>query len=204
MSLPAEEKFRCNIQSWGGIVRDSRRLSWMIRDSGYAPEIIVAIGRGGYVPARILCDYLLIHDLASIKVEHWGTCVVREKAVIKFPLSAQIRNKKVLLVDDVTDTGDTLKVSLQHLKRFRPQEVKTAVLIHKTRSAIIPDYFVRKIIKWRWVIFPWHVMEDLSEFIQKLKAEGITREDDLRSSLKQRYCIDASINRIREVLSIIG
>ena len=204
MPLPAGEKFRCEILSWEGIVRDSRRLSWLIRDSGYSPEIVVAIGRGGYVPARILCDYLLIHDLASIKVEHWGTCVVREKAVVKFPLCARIRNKKVLLVDDVTDTGETLRVSLGYLRRFRPLEIRTAVLIHKTCSAINPDYFLRKIIRWRWVIFPWHIMEDLSEFILKMKDEGICRENDLKRSLKQRYDIDVPIKTIREVLSIIG
>ena len=205
MPLPGGEKFRCEILSWGSIVRDARRLSWIIRDSGYSPEIIVAIGRGGYVPARILCDYLLIHDLASIKVEHWGTGAVRrEKAVVKFPLCAQIRDKKVLLVDDVTDTGDTLKVSLQYLRRFRPQEIRTAVLVHKTRSTIIPDYFFRKIVKWRWVIFPWHRMEDLAEFIKKLKAEGIYSENDLKHSLKQRYAIDVPIDTIREVLSIMG
>ena len=204
MPLPAEEKFRCDILSWGGIVRDSRRLSWMIRDSEYKPEIIIAIGRGGYVPARILCDYLLIHDLASIKVEHWGTAVMKEEAIVKFPLCAPIRDRKVLLVDDVTDSGDTLKVSLQHLKKFRPQEVRTAVLVHKTRSAVTPDYFLKKIIKWRWVIFPWHVMEDLTELIQRLKAGGVSSEDELRSILKQRYDIDSSINTIREVLSFIG
>ena len=205
MPLPAGEKFRCEILSWGSIVRDARRLSWIIRDSGYSPEIIVAIGRGGYVPARILCDYLLIHDLASIKVEHWGTgAVQRENAVVKFPLCAQIRNKKVLLVDDVTDTGDTLKVSLRYLRRFRPREVRSAVLIHKTCSAATPDYFLRKIIKWRWVIFPWHLMEDLTEFIQKLKAGGVCRENDLRLGLKQRYDIDIPIKAISEVLSIIG
>ncbi len=205
MPLPSGEKFRCEILSWGSIVRDTRRLSRIIRDSGYSPELIVAIGRGGYVPARILCDYLLIHDLASIKVEHWGTGAVRrEKAVVKFPLCAQIRNKKVLLVDDVTDTGDTLRVALRHLARFRPRDVRTAVLIHKTCSVTAPDYFLRKIVKWRWVIFPWHLMEDLTGFIQKLKAEGISRENDLRRRLKQRYAIDVPMNTIREVLSIIG
>lgn len=205
MPLPAGEMFRCEILSWGSIVRDSRRLSWMIRDSGYAPEIIVAIGRGGYVPARILCDYLLIHDLTAVKIEHWGTgAVQREKAVVKFPLCAPVRNKKVLLVDDVTDTGDTLRVALRYLARFRPREIRTAVLIHKTCSVLTPDYFLRKIVKWRWVIFPWHLMEDLTGFVQNLKAEGISRENDLRRTLKQRYAVDVRIYTIREVLSIIG
>ncbi|MEN6331372.1 MAG: phosphoribosyltransferase [Smithella sp.] len=204
MTLPAKEKFRCDMLSWGSIIRDSQNLAWMVRNSGYAPNIIVAIGRGGYVPARILCDYLLIPDLASIKVEHWGSSVVKGEAFIKFALRADIRNKKVLLVDDVTDTGDTLKVSLQYLKRFHPLEIRTAILVHKTRSTIVPDYFVKKIVKWRWIIFPWHRMEDLSEFIKKLKAEGICSENDLKTSLKQRYDMDIPIDTIREVLSIIG
>lgn len=204
MPLPAEKKFRCEILSWGRVVKDSQRLSWMIRESGYSPDIIVAIGRGGYVPARIMCDYLINHDLASIKVEHWGTCVAQEKATIKFPLSVRIRDKKVLLVDDVTDTGDTLKVSLQYLRRFRPREIRTVVLIHKTQSIITPDYFLRKVAKWRWIIFPWHLMEDLSQFIQRLKATGVSNEEDLKRSLKETYDIDVPITKVREVLSIIG
>ena len=89
----------------------------------------MAIGRGGYVPARILCDYLLIRDLTSIKVEHWGSAATEtEKAVIKFRLCTDIKDKSVLLVDDITDTGDTLRVSLKYLKDFGPKTIKTAVL----------------------------------------------------------------------------
>lgn len=204
MPIPAGKEFRCEMLSWGSVIRDSQKLSWMIRDSGYSPDIIIAIGRGGYVPARIFCDYLLIHDLASIKVEHWGTGVAQEKATIKFPLSAGIRDKRVLLVDDITDTGDTLKVSLQYLRRFKPREIRTAVLVHKTRSIIIPDYFFRKVTKWRWIIFPWHIMEDLTEFIIKLKARGVNNVDDLKRNLKEIYYLDVSTNKIQEVLSIIG
>jgi uncharacterized protein len=204
MPLPAENKIKCEIVSWGRVVRDSRNLSWVIRDSGYAPDIVVAIGRGGYVPARIFCDYLLIRDLASIKVEHWGTCVAQEKAIIKFPLGARIKDKKVLLVDDVTDTGDTLNVSLRYLRRFQPREIRTVVLIHKTCSTVTPDYFLRKVIKWRWIIFPWHLMEDLTQFIQNLQAGGIHTEEHLQLSLKEKYDVDVPIITIRDVLSIIG
>lgn len=204
MSFPAKREFRCEALSWGRVIRDSEKLSRMIKDSGYSPDIIIAIGRGGYVPARILCDYLLIHDLASIKVEHWGTGIVQEKAVIKFPLSAGIRDKKVLLVDDITDTGDTLKVSLQYLRRLKPREIRSVVLVHKARSIIIPDYFFTKVIKWRWIIFPWHMMEDLTQFITKLKDEGINTADDLKQNLKEIYRLNIPIKKIQEVLSTIG
>jgi hypoxanthine phosphoribosyltransferase len=62
-------------------------------------------------------------------VEHWGIVATpTEKAVIKFPLYVDIKDKCVLLVDDITDTGDTLRVSLEHLKKFKPKEIRTAVL----------------------------------------------------------------------------
>jgi hypothetical protein len=57
MPLPAEGSFRCEIMSWMKVVKDSKTLSRLIKNSGYEPHIVVAIGRGGFVPARILCDY---------------------------------------------------------------------------------------------------------------------------------------------------
>lgn len=201
MPLPSKERFRCEILSWNRVVRDTKKLSESIKNSGYEPDIVVAIGRGGYVPARILCDYLLIRDLTSIKVEHWGiAATATEKAVIKFPLCADIKDKRVLLVDDITDTGDTLRVSLEYLKGFGPEDIKTAVLIHKTCSVIIPDYFVSKIVKWRWVIFPWHIWEDLAGFVKRIKDMGIHHEEDIIRELRERYNIVANIDTIKEML----
>ena len=202
MPLPYEERFRCEILSWMRVVRDAKSLSKMIKDSGYNPDIVVAIGRGGYVPARIICDYLLIRDLTSIKVEHWGIAATQtEKAVIKFPLCTDIKDRSVLLVDDITDTGETLRVSRDHLKGFNPKEVRTAVLMHKTCSAIVPDYFVNKVVKWRWVIFPWHIWEDLMGFVKRIKDLNINREEDIRHELEERYEICVDLETIKKVLS---
>ncbi len=204
MSSPPE-KFRCEALSWPRVLRDAKRLAWAVKDSGYFPDIVIGIGRGGYVPARVLCDYLLIHDLAAFKAEHWGTAVMRrKKAVITFPLCANIRDKRVLLVDDITDTGETLRVSLGYLKRFRPREVRTAVLRHKTCSSVVPDYFVAKIIKWKWIIFPWHLWEDITDFIERLQAEGIHRGRAISRALRERYCIDVHEDMVREILSHPG
>ncbi len=204
MPIPSGERFRCEILSWARIVKDSKRLSKIIKDSGYNPDIVVAIGRGGYVPARILCDYLLIRDLTTIKVEHWGIAATEtEKAIIKFPLCAEIKDKRVLLVDDITDTGDTLRVSLEYLKNFEPKEIRTAILIHKSCSAIVPDYFVKKVVKWRWIIFPWHIREDLTGFVKNIRDAGISGVENIHHELMKRYNIDIDINTIKEVLSEI-
>jgi hypoxanthine phosphoribosyltransferase len=202
MPLPEKKRFRCEILSWSRVVRDAKRLSILIKNSGYSPSIVVAIGRGGLVPARILCDYLHIRDLATIKVEHWGIAATPdEKAVIKFPLCAEIKDKEVLLVDDITDTGDTLRVSIEYLKGFKPELLKTAVLTHKTTSEIVPDFYLNKIIKWRWVIFPWHVWEDLTGFVENIMDEGIRSEEGIRQELIKRYTIDVPGDTIEEILS---
>ncbi len=199
-TLP-KKYFRCEIPSWMRVIRDSERLSSLVKRSKYNPDIIVAIGRGGFIPSRILCDYLLLKDMATIKVEHWGVAKPKKKAVIRFPLCADIKAKRVLLVDDITDTGETLRVSFEYLKGFGPKEIRTAVLVHKATSRFQPDYYVRKIIKWRWVIFPWHIREDITSFIEGLKNEGIRSWQDIRSELKSRYCMSIRSKLIKEILS---
>jgi len=199
---PSDERIRCEILSWAEVVRDAKKLAWAIRDSGYVPAIVIAIGRGGYVPARILCDYLVLDGLTAVKVEHWKKAAAkRGKAVVRYPLNIKIAGKKVLLVDDLTDTGETLDLTVRYLRRFRPEEVRTAVLLHKTCSIFVPDYFVRKVTKWRWIIFPWHLWEDMTGFVEKLQSEGIRHDRIICRELRKRYCINLPIDMIREVLS---
>jgi hypoxanthine phosphoribosyltransferase len=150
-------------------------------------------------------DYLHIKDIATIKVEHWGIAATPdEKAVLKFPLNADIRKKRVLLVDDISDTGDTLKVSIPYLESFAPEEIKSATLLHKTTSRIAPDYFVRKITRWRWVIFPWHVWEDLTLFIKEITAERPRSATNVHRELKDRFSLDVSASMVREILDEVG
>ena len=195
-------RFKCEILSWRCVADNTKKLSILIKNSGYIPHIVVAIGRGGLVPARILCDYLHIKDLTTIKVEHWGiAATLDKKAIIKFPLNADIKDKRVLLMDDITDTGDTLRIYLEYLKGFGPQEIRTAVIIHKTTSDFIPDYYVRRITEWRWITFPWHVWEDLTAFIKEIRARGFHSEGDIRHELKDRYNIDIRLELIKKILS---
>ena len=189
-------------RSFHGQGSSGMQEDWAVKDSGYAPDIVIAIGRGGYVPARILCDYLILDELTAVKVEHWRKAgEKRERAVVKYPLNVKIAGKKVLLVDDLTDTGETLDVTVRYLKRFRPEEVRTAVLLHKTFSSVVLDYFAKKVTKWRWIIFPWHLWEDMTGFIERLQSEGIRRDHIISRELRKRYCIDLPIDMIRELLS---
>ena len=127
---------RCELISWNEVERRCHRLADQIRLSGYQPELIIAIGRGGYVPARLLCDNLYLMALTSIKIEHYLAGADRQReALVRYPLKADIHGLRVLLVDDVNDTGDTLVVALQHLREFNPAEIRTAVMHQKTGTS---------------------------------------------------------------------
>lgn len=192
-------KMRCEMISWSEVQRLCQRLAVLIRESGYRPDLVVAIGRGGYVPARLICDSLSIMGLTSIKIEHYLSGADRqEEAVIRYPLKADIRGLRVLIVDDVNDTGDTLDLATQHLQKFQPAEIRTAVMHHKTVTRFDVDYYARKVIKWRWLIYPWAVTEDISGFLKRLTPEPDTLEDACKL-LTEQFNIKISPRRLREI-----
>ena len=169
--------FRCELISWRRVYLLARMLAYMINGDNFQPEVIVAIARGGYVPARILCDFLDVNILTSIRIEHYLPGANKQRiARLTDPLAIDIKGKNVLVVDDVNDTGETLEVAVHHLKEFSPQDVRVAVLNQKTTSGFRPDYFAHKIIKWRWLIYPWAVMEDISGLLAKIDLEPSTVE----------------------------
>ncbi|NOQ47994.1 MAG: phosphoribosyltransferase [Methanococcoides sp.] len=172
-----------------------------IKDSGYLPDIIIAIGRGGYVPARVVCDFLLFDDLTTIKIEHYkGAADIQETAKLKFPLSVDIHGKKILVVDDVTDTGKTLSLAVEYLKSLKPAEIKTAVLQHKICSDFVPDYYAKKIVKWRWIIYPWAAYEDLAGFTEKIIGERTLTPQLICNEFDACYSITIKQSDLIEIL----
>ncbi len=160
---------RVDFVSWHTAQRLTRRLAGGIRAAHFQPDMVVAIARGGYVPARLLCDLLGIYDLASLRISHYHAGATRAlEARIVSPLGVDIRGRKVLLVDDVSDTGDTLHLALDHLHASQPAEVKVAVLHHKTVASLSPDFYAQRIVRWRWITYPWAAVEDVCGFIAAL------------------------------------
>ncbi len=160
---------RCELVTWQRFCELSRRLSQMIRASAFRPDMIVAIGRGGYMPARLLSDSLDVYNMTGFKIEHYHAANRKPQAILRYPLSAKVEGLKLLLVDDVSDAGDTFELAVSHLHESGPPaELKTAVLHHKTVSSFIPDYYAEEQTEWRWLIYPWSILEDVSGFIREL------------------------------------
>lgn len=195
------DTFRCYNVSWGKAQELTKNLAHKIKRSGFKPDLVIGIARGGLVPARIICDYLLLKDLASIKVEHWGIAKTLGAAKIKFPLpdEAAISGKKILIVDDVADTGETYSVIMEYLLKKNPTDIKTAALQYKTSSSFIPDFWGEKLEKWEWIVYPWAIYEDQRGFIERVLTNTLSSEM-IRKKMKDDYNFSISKKDMREIL----
>ncbi len=153
------------------------------------------------MPGRLVCDFLLFNDLTSMKIEHYMRGAdMQAETRIRFPLSMDISGKKVLIVDDVTDTGETLHLAVDYVQSLNPSEIRTAVLQHKTCSAFIPDFYGQKVVRWRWIIYPWARYEDLAGFAEKILGDRTLGLSRITAEFKDRYEIEVGEKEILEIL----
>jgi hypothetical protein len=186
--------FPVQLVSWDESARLTRVLAGLLKKaSTERPDLVIAIGRGGYVPARVVCDELLTTHLTSIRLEHWGPAASRkESALVKYPLACSVEGMDLLVIDDVTDTGETLSTAVSYLKQHRPGRIRTGVLHHKISSSFTPDYYAELVSDWRWIVYPWALHEDLTGFLELELTSSPDSLTDLREVLQKRYGIPVS------------
>ena len=143
------------VLTWEAFGVASRDLAHSVADSGYRPDVVVAVARGGLTVAGALAYALGVKNCGTMNVEFYTDVDERLDVPVVLPPSldmVDVAGLRVLVADDVADTGHTLRlvreVLLQHVA-----EARTAVLYHKPRSVVRPDY------TWRetdlWIDFPW-------------------------------------------------
>lgn len=192
-------QFACECITWAEVHRLSGILAQHIHASGYRPDLIIAIARGGYVPARLICDFLEIYDLTSIRITHYTAGSSKaETARLSSPLCVDIKGCKVLVVDDITDTGDSMRVGLDHIRSFAPAEVRVAVLQHKVQSSLRPDYYAKKLIKWRWIVYPWAIVEDIGGFLRAMENPPVS-SNEISRILACEYGMKVSLQTLKKV-----
>lgn len=141
-----------------------------IHAARFKPDLIVAIARGGLIPARILTDLLEIPQLATLPVEFYvDIAQTKQEPTLKQAFTAQVQGKNVLLVDDIADTGKSLQFAENHLKNQGAQQIQSAALYFKPCSIKKPDYFEKQTANW--VIFPWDTKETLRCIIRKQQGK---------------------------------
>jgi len=143
------------ILTWPDFRTASRELAVQVARSGYQPSIVIAVARGGLVPAGALAYALGLKLADTINVEFY-TDVHQTLAdpILLAPMldTDCIHGQKLLVVDDVADTGRTLELVLD-LLRGQGAEVWSAVLYAKPHSVCDPDFVWRRTDQW--IVFPW-------------------------------------------------
>jgi hypoxanthine phosphoribosyltransferase len=196
------EGIRCELVSWERFHELARELAFAIHRAGFRPELIIAIGRGGYMPARIISDYLDVYDLTDIRIEHYHAVHMQRLARVRYPLAADIAGKRVLLIDDVSDSGGTFEAAIQHLREHgEPARLGTAVLHHKRVSSYKADFYAEEVSEWHWITYPWAVMEDLRSFLHDMDPPPATVEEFARQ-LYRRHGLDVGQQTLHDVFTM--
>jgi uncharacterized protein len=182
------------------VVERCDRLARAVLDAGFVPDTVVAVARGGFMPARFLCDFLEIRKLCSIRVQHYAAGAHSSgEARVTIPLSADIAGARVLLVDDVNDSGETLAVAGPYLESFSPAAVRTAVLHEKSSTRHLADFRAEEIRQWHWLLYPWAMVEDVGQFIRDMHPAPRSVAE-IRQRLLEQYGFVPSPAQLDRVL----
>jgi uncharacterized protein len=147
-----------------------------ISAQNFRADIIVGLSRGGLVPARILTDLLETPELATIQISFYQDIAQPAlEPILKKALNLPIEGKKVLLVDDITDTGESIRLAQTYLHQQDPLEIKTATLYLKPQSITTPDFYEKRTSAW--VVFPWDTKETLRKIIQHRLGKRLLTEE---------------------------
>lgn len=155
---------------------------------------IIAISRGGLTLGHLLTDFLRI-PIATISIQSYIDIQTRGEIKILAKLPTSIRGKRILLVDDVADSGKTLVRALRYLKHCRAKEITTVTMFYKPHSAFRPDYFARQTKKW--ILFPYEPTEMILAITMQMEKEGKSKAQIQRFLERLQYK-DAQIGFVRK------
>lgn len=164
--------------SYRQIHRTVQSLAQRIIADGYDPDVIVAIGTGGFIPARIIKTFIdrpILTVGLRLYDENNRPAEVPQKIQWIDEVERKLSGRTVLLVDEVDDTRTTLEYCLRELLSHRPAETAVAVLHKKEKEkrGVFPEsvtrYWVGEELEDRWIVYPWDA-HDIDE--QYRLAEG--------------------------------
>ena len=156
--------------NWDDYNHTVEKLAIQVHDSGFKPDLLIGIMRGGApiidVLSRVFklkCAYLAVESYSGE-----GTEDQQGELVFSREMSSTVQNMggRLLLCDDLSDTGITLNKSVDWLKKYEPikdkiDNIKTATLWKKQKSTFDPDYCAVKLENNPWIVQPFEVYEEI-------------------------------------------
>ena len=145
------------VMTWADLGAGSRRLAEIVHEDGYEPDMILAIARGGLLVAGALAYSLGVKNTFTMNVEFYTGIDERLEVPMILPPVPDLvdfTETRVLIADDVADTGATLAL-VKHFLEDKVAEARCAVLYEKPRSIVQCEYVWRRTD--RWIDFPWSI-----------------------------------------------
>lgn len=212
MALP--DRFKCVVTNWDYLYNLCRDVADQVKQSNFKPDIIVALARGGWFAGRVLCDFLGLDDLTSLKIEHYvGTGLAGEGPQIRYQMNEEtLKGKRVLIVDDIADTGKSLLYARDYVNSLKPKDVRTATLQHLDTSEYRADYVGEVVLEWAWIIFPWNFLEDMIDITSRLMKKVNLKQwsiEDIKKNLQEYHRLEQAYldmvqpGRMLEVMGIM-
>lgn len=153
--------------SWSEYGNLADALAEKIRSTGKSFDLVIGIARGGIPVAMVVSDHLDV-TIDFINVKSYSGIAERGSPRILSTLTNTVKDKSVLLVDDLVDQGDTMTMLKRYLSEQGPKLLETAVLFKKPWSKTEPDYYLEVVDKW--IVFPF----ELGEVNRLRQARGET------------------------------
>lgn len=168
-----------------------RAISWedfhglckglVVAISSFAPEIILPIGRAGYYPGTLIA-HMLQSDLYPVRLSRRVNDVVAYQSpqwILEPPVT--VRNRRVLIIDEICSTGETITMAKQKVATLGAQAVKSAVLYAHNKGASIPDYI--GLVTDALILNPWDreiwkagIFQFHPEYVEALEQQGLSAD----------------------------
>ncbi|UCC26928.1 MAG: hypothetical protein JSU98_07430 [Gemmatimonadales bacterium] len=164
---PPTESFEISWEMFGELCR---ALALRVARE-YDPEVVVGIARAGVVPAGVMASMLRTDLYAMTISRRQGTDEVRERPEVLSAAPGQLEGKRVLIVDEITTSGETLRLALAAARDVGPAEIRTATCFARPRG-YHPDFFALETDQE--LVFPWDrkVFEE-GELVVNPRYEGV-------------------------------
>ena len=206
------DDFKCTITNWDYIYDLCREVSDDVKTAEFEPDVVVALARGGWFAGRCICDFLGLDDLTSLKMEHYvGTAQKSGEPTVRYPMpEGSVEGKDVLIIDDIADTGGSIRRAEEYVQERNPGEVRTATLQLLGTSEFQPDFVGERLEEWTWVVYPWNFIEDMVDLVSGVMEkddDGPYTADGIRHLLSEYHRVErmemeiAQPGRLGEVLS---
>jgi hypoxanthine phosphoribosyltransferase len=166
--------------TWDDMGENLLGLVRKILKGGKKYDRIVALAKGGLTWSRALADYLQIEKLSSIQIQFYtGIGETAKTPVIIQSLPTSISGERILIFDDVADSGETLVMAKRYLEMHGAVVADSATLMTKTWTKFQPTYAGGNTEDW--IIFPHEIRETICVLKKKLAKEGMTQAEIQKS-----------------------